>query len=296
MGANIGEYTQSSHHVAPYIGRGEYGISPIIDFYGFGQAMVYPEDVIFFYPPEDSATKDTIINPDSVAIVKGKGDTNPVAVEFMKWCLGKDGQKTLFKDPINRLSVRPDIYGEAPLGYFNPFTTELTLFSYNDTLGSLRFEIVKDLFDVLLVAPKDELVSAWTAYATAAEFIVNQKAAGYNVQNAEAKLAEAYSSFISLPISGSEVEGISTTYVDDREMYKADWLDFAVQKYTNAETLSKAALEIARSDAASLIESLQLEITDLEAKASNNLYTGLGGGAVIGLIIGFVIAYMLKRQ
>ena len=298
MGANIAEYTEKSHHVAPYIGRGEYGIAPIIDQYGFGQAAVYPEDVVFFYPPADSAEKDTVINPDSVAIVKGKGDENPVALEFMKWCLGKDGQSMLFKDPIDRLSVRPDVYAEAPAGYFNPFETEMTLLSYNDTLGTLRLDIVKDLFDMLLVAPKDDLVSAWTAYTTAEDFITKQKAAGYDVPNAEAKLAEAYTAFTSLPITGPEVEAISASYPDQREEYKAEWLDFTVGRYASASTLSKEALEAARSETASLIESLRAELEAVQATVANNLYYGLAGGLVVGIVIGALVAYMLvgRRQ
>lgn len=296
MGANIAEYTEKSHHVGPYIGRGEYGIAPIIDQYGFGQAAVYPEDVVFFYPPADSAEKGTVINPDSVALVKGKGDANPVALEFMKWCLGEDGQKMLFKDPINRLSVRPDVYAEAPTGYFNPFETEMTLLSYNDTLGTLRLDIVTDLFDMLLVAPKDDLVSAWTAYTTAEDFITKQRAAGYDVPNAEAKLAQAYTAFKSLPITGPEVEAISATYPDEREEYKAQWLDSAVGRYASASTLSREALETARSETASLIESLRAELEAVQATVTNNLYYGLAGGLVVGIIIGALAAYMIAGK
>jgi ABC-type Fe3+ transport system substrate-binding protein len=297
MGANIGEYTEASHHVGPYIGRGEYGIAPIIDQYGFGQAAVYPEDVVFFYPPADSEEKNTVINPDSVALVAIEGeDPSPIALEFMKWCLGPDGQKTLFKDPINRLAVRPDVYADAPEGYFNPFETDMTLFSYNDTLGTIRFDIVEDLFDMLLIAPKDDLVAASTAYITAEEFITNQKAAGYDVPLAEAKLAEAYTAFTSLPISGPDVEAIFPTYADNREVLKAQWLDFATDRYATTYELSKEALEIAGSETASLIESLQTEIDNLGLLATNNLYYGLAGGIVVGLIIGAVAVFMLRKQ
>ena len=330
MGANIAEYTEKSHHVAPYIGKGEYGIAPIIDQYGFGQAAVYPEDVVFFYPPADSAKKSTVINPDSVAIVKGKGDTNPVALEFMKWCLGKDGQKMLFMDPINRLSVRPDVYAEAPPGYFNPFVTELTLFSYNDTLGTLRLDIINDLFDMLLVAPKDDLVSAWKAYSSAEEYIIKKKGEGIDnliappisLPKSDAKLAEAYAAFTSLPITGAKVEDISPVYLDKREEYKVEWLDFAVKKYSDAVKLSDEAklecekerneirtayLEALHPEA---IEALEAQIQDLEADietlsseveaskaaATSNLYYGLAGGLIVGLIIGALIVYMALRK
>jgi ABC-type Fe3+ transport system substrate-binding protein len=303
MGANVGEYAEKSHHVAPYVGRGEYAIAPIIDFYGFGQAAVYPDDVVFFYPPADSDVKNTIINPDSVAILKVTGNStmgnmNPASALFMEWCLGKavgEGQMMLFKDPINRLSVRPDVNMMAPAGYFNPFETEFELFSYNDTLGTLRLDIVKDLFDILLIATKDDLVSAMTAYDTAEDFIAKQKAAGYSVPNAEAKLSEAYTALMELPLNGSEVEMISSMYVDNREVYKADWLDSAVDRYSEALKLSKEALEEARSETTSLIESLRSDIEALEVTATNNLYYGLAGGAVIGLIVGFIVSRMSKK-
>jgi phosphoglycerate transport regulatory protein PgtC len=330
MGANIAEYTEKSHHVAPYIGKGEYGIAPIIDQYGFGQAAVYPEDVVFFYPPADLAKKSTVINPDSVAIVKGKGDTNPVALEFMKWCLGKEGQKMLFMDPINRLSVRPDVYAEAPPGYFNPFVTELTLSSYNDTLGTLRLDIVNDLFDMFLVAPKDDLVSAWKAYSSAEEYIIKKKGEGIDnliappisLPKSDAKLAEAYAAFTSLPITGAKVEAVSPVYLDKREEYKVEWLDFAVKKYSDAVKLSDEAklecekerneirtayLEALHSEA---IDALEAQIQDLEADietlsseveaskaaATSNLYYGLAGGLIVGLIVGALIVYMALRK
>jgi phosphoglycerate transport regulatory protein PgtC len=296
MGGNIAEYTEKSQYVGPYIGRGEYGVAAIIDQYGFGQAAVYPDSVVFFYPPANSTQKDTVINPDSVAIVKGKGDTNPVAVEFMKWCLGEDGQSMLFLDPIDRLPVRTDVYAEAPSGYFNPFEAELTLTTYNDTLGTLRLDIVKDMFDMLLIGAKDSLVSAWTTYNTAKDFITRQQAAGYSLPNAQAQLEEAYTAFTSLPINSQEVETLSPTYLDLREEYKAEWLDFAVNKYADTVTLSQQALETARSESVALLESLQGEIDALQATATNNLYYGLAGGIVVGLIVGALAIYMLKPK
>ncbi len=318
MGANIAEYTEASHHVAPYIGRGEYGIAPVIDQYGFGQAAVYPEDVVFFYPPADSAEKSTVINPDSVAIIKGKGDTNPVATEFMKWCLGESGQKMLFEDPINRLSVRPDVYEEAPLGYFDPFQTEFTLFSYNDTLGTLRLDIVKDLYDMLLVAPMDDLTDAWTKYNEAKGYIATKKDAGVpgivdpplDLPESDAKLAEAYAAFVSLPISGVEVETVSPTYLESREEYKADWLDIAVQKYADVVEISLEAKAVCDAEVASIrrsyleaqVQDLEAQVEDLESQVSSlsssvsswQTYTAVT--LVIGLIIGALIGRMFFKR
>jgi ABC-type Fe3+ transport system substrate-binding protein/tetrahydromethanopterin S-methyltransferase subunit B len=305
MGANIAEYTARSSEVGPLIGRGEYGIAPIIDQFGFGQAKAYPEQVVFFYPPADSAQKNTVINPDSVAILKGIGDNNPVAVEFMKWVLGDDGQRMLFVEPIDRLSVRTDVYKDAPAGYFNPFETQMGLITYNDTLGTLRFYIIQDLFDVMLINAKDDLENAWTAYNDADTFIKAKKAAGYDVPNAEAKLAEAYAALVSLPISDHEAQVISVNYTSNRETYKVEWLNFVIQKYANTATLSHDAQETAQNEAttADLVASLQAQINSLNTQISslntqvtNNLYYGIVGGTVIGLIIGFLVAYMLIKK
>jgi len=226
--------------------------------------------------------------------------------------------------------VRPDVYAEAPPGYFNPFVTELTLFSYDDTLGTLRLDIVNDLFDMSLVAPKDDLVAAWKAYTSAEEYIAKKKGEGINtliappipLPKSDAKLAESYAAFTSLPISGAEVEAVSPGYLDKREEYKAEWLDFNVKKYSDAAKLSDEAklecekerneirtayLETLHSEAVEAleaqiieleadIETLSAEVQASKAAANRNLYYGLGGGLIIGLIIGVLFVYVVLRK
>jgi sensor c-di-GMP phosphodiesterase-like protein len=180
------------------------------------------------------------------------------------------------------------------------------LLSYNDTLGTLRFYIIEDLFDVMLINAKDDLENAWTAYNEADTFIKAKKAAGYSVPNAEAKLAQAYAALVSLPISDREAQTISANYTNNRETYKVEWLNFAIQKYANTATLAHDASETAQNEAttADLVTSLQAQINSLNTQISslntqvtNNLYYGIAGGIVIGLIIGFLAAYLLiKRQ
>lgn len=282
FGRNVAEFVASSSHVPPYVGRGEYGIAPVIDFYGFGQAKVNP-DVVFFYPPTDVAAKSTVINPDSVAILKGKGDNNPVAVEFMKFVLGADGQKMLFKDAILRMPVRTDVYEAAPQGYFNPFKTELTLMSYNETLGSIRYDILNDLFDLLVIAAKDDLEKAYTAYSSAADYISMQKAAGANTKDAEAKLAEAYAAFAAMPISEAEANSIAPTYSTKREAYKADWLTKIKSNYAKVVELSANAASLANP-----VLTLRSEVNAALATVNNYLM------AVIALqVIGIVVICIL---
>ena len=71
------------------------------------------------------------------------------------------------------------------------------------------------------------------------------------------------------------METIYPTYKDSREEYKAAWLSFVDDKYTETIALSQEALETARAESVSLIESLQDEIETLQITVTNNLYYGI---------------------
>ncbi|NIM46144.1 MAG: hypothetical protein GTN80_10155, partial [Nitrososphaeria archaeon] len=124
------------------------------------------------------------------------------------------------------------------------------------------------------------------------------------------------------PIAGAEVEAISAVYLDNREEYKAQWLDLAAKKYSDAVGLSDEAKlecekELSEIRAAYLeqlhseaVEALQAQVIDLEADidalnaevealgaaATSNLYYGLAGGLVVGIIIGALAAYMIAGK
>ena len=288
MAANVRDFQEKSYHVPPLVGEGEYGIAPVIDFYGFGQiAEKGPDNIGFIYPPAGNGSH-TVINPDSVALLKGAPHPY-LAYEFMKFVLSYDGQKLLFEDPINRLPVREDVYDEAPAGYFNPFNTTLTLMTYNSTLGELRWDIVNDLYDILLVNRHAELVSAWNDILAANATLQDAAEAGYDISSGEEYLDKALEELTKVPITEDWIEENYEEYADNetlREEYHSEWDVFAVDKYRNA------------SDYAWLASTTVTEfiISHLSGVAQQNLWLGLGGGFTLGLIIGVAGVVLFYRR
>jgi len=288
ISANVREWQEHSYLVPAVVGEGEYGLAPVIDFYAFGQIASKGSDVIgFFYPPAGNGSH-TVINPDSVAILKNAPHPK-MAYEFVKFVLSYDGQKLLFEDPINRLPIREDVYDEAPEGYFNPFNASLSLMTYDSDLGSNRWEIVNNLFDAMLVNRHGELVTAWSSIISANKTLNDAAAAGYDVSTGRAKLDEAIDYLVSVPVDETWVENNYEEFNENetfRELVIANWDSFAIDKYRNASTFAW--------EASTTVTSYVIE--HLRSQAQNNLYLGLGGGLIIGLIIGIIGTAMYYRK
>jgi len=288
IAANVREYQEKSYHVPGLVGEGEYGLAPVIDFYGFGQIASKGPDVVgFIYPPAGNGSH-TIINPDSIAILKNAKHPK-LAYEFVKFVLSYDGQKLLFESPINRLPVRPDVYEEAPAGYFNPFEVELTLMTYDSDKAANRWDIVNDLFDVLLVNRHSELVAAWSGIISANKTINDAAKMGYDISAAREKLDRAIDELTKVPITEEWVEAHYEDYENAtfKEEALSEWDAFAVSKYKNASDL---AWEASTAVASYVIEHLR-------SVANQNLWIGFGGGFILGLIIGVgVVALYYRRK
>ena len=289
LAANVREYQEKSHHVPGLVGEGEYGIAPVIDFYAFGQIAEKGPDVVgFIYPPAGEGSH-TVINPDSIAILKNAPHPQ-LAYEFVKFVLSYDGQKLLFESPINRLPVRPDVYAEAPEGYFNPFEADLTLMTYDSDKGSNRWEIVNNLFDVLLVNRHAELVSAWSGIISANTTLNDAARAGYDVSAGREKLDRALDYLTEVPIDESWVDENYEKFNENatfREIVIAEWDTFAIEKYKNASDLAW--------EASTMVASYVME--HLKKLAQQNLMYGLAGGFIIGLIIGVVsVGFYYRRK
>jgi len=289
IGGNTGEYTERSGFVAPLVGQGEYGIAPIIDFYGFAQvAALGPVKVDFFYPPSGAEVKHTVINPDSAGILKSAPHPETAKL-FMEFILGYKGQKMLFKDPINRLPIRQDVYAESPAGYFNPFETTMTLMTYNDTLSTLRWDVVNSLYDTQLVIRRAELSGAWFTLASANTTTVDAKAKGYDVSEARSILLNAEAALTRMPVTEAWAKEFGEKFHVDAtfrgDQIKA-WDDFAVAKYSESNQLSnEASLTV-----------ISFVIDRLKAEAQQNLYYGLIGGLSVGVILGVGVAYVILRR
>ncbi|RLE67993.1 MAG: hypothetical protein DRJ34_03885 [Thermoprotei archaeon] len=270
------------------MGEGEYGIAPVIDFYAFGQIATKGPDVIgFIYPPAGNGSH-TVINPDSIAILKGAPHPK-LAYEFTKFVLSYNGQKLLFEDPINRLPVREDVYAEAPEGYFNPFEANLTLMTYDSDLGTQRWEIVNNLYDALLVNRHAELKGAWSDIISANKTLYDAKAAGYDISKGLEKLDEALYELTKVPIDEDWAETYADEFVENdtfREEMLAQWDSFAIDKYRNASDLAW--------EASTTVTSFIIE--HLSNVAQQNLWLGLSGGLIIGLIIGVVSVGLYYRR
>jgi len=94
-----------------------------------------------------------------------------------------------------------------------------------------------------------------------------------------------------VPITEAEMEALAANWSDPqfRNQYIQEWHTFAKQKYDDA-------MGLARTAGLDLVTSFQTQIADLKTTAQNNLYMGLGGGLVVGLIIGLAFTLILSRR
>ncbi|RLF25169.1 MAG: hypothetical protein DRN15_00500 [Thermoprotei archaeon] len=308
MGRNMKKFTEKSYEVPPLVAKGEVGIAPVIDFYAFGQIAAHgPEVIGFHYPPAEAVVKHTIINPDSAAILKNAPHKKE-AIMFMKFLLSIDGQKMLFKDPINRLPVRPDVYVYAPPGYFNPFTTELTLITYDDEKGSARWEVVNDLYDILIVYRHAELIEAFDAIESARAKIDEYRREGIATLPLELALDTLYRELVEVPVSEEWAVIYGPEYARNSTLQaklRAEWDSYAKEKYARIKSqvaeLIKAyddmiALKKKMSEYENEIARLREDIASLEEQLRAGppiqpimMAIPLIVGLVIGLALGFVI-------
>ncbi len=285
IGSNVGFFAERSSHVPGLVNTAEYGIGLVIDFYGFGGiAAGYP--VEFFYPPKDEVKKATIINPDSIALLKGAPEPE-LGKRFMEFALGYEGQKLLFEDPINRLPIRQDVYAEAPKGYFNPFATEMTLMTYDEEKGSLRYDLIDVLYDVLITERQEDLRTAMdglydteSALLEAEEKITDIEGMGFDVSKAEKTHQEAVSLYddakaLMVPLTESESLDIAEDFSLEEnpsfvEKKKAEWTTHVIDAYKSVlqnvqEIKAKASesIEDARVSASTAIEERETAIEEL---------------------------------
>ena len=235
IGGNVRRFTAGANAIPKDVVAGEviYGLA--IDFYAYGQIVVVGADKIKYVMPSDG----TVVNPDSIAILKGAPNLE-VARKFMEFVLSERGQKLWMlpdTDPegpkweggLNRASVLPALYdklGERCI-VTNPFTLGFTPFRYDADKGGARWDIVNDLFGVLIIDSHKELVNAWKA-------IRNCKDA--------AKREAAIAALTQMPISEAEAMQFATGEWKDpgfRNEKLKDWGQFAKRKFKEARNLAK---------------------------------------------------------
>ena len=171
MGGNVRGFSAGANAIPTDVVAGQviYGLA--IDFYAYGQIAVVGADKIKYVVPADGG----VVTADPIAILKGAPNL-PVAEKFLEFVLSEDAQKLWmlrdtdpegpeWKGGLNRASVLPALYdtlGER-CTVPNPFAMEGAPFQYDSDKGGSRWNIVNDLFGVLIIDSHKDLVNAWKA-------------------------------------------------------------------------------------------------------------------------------------
>ena len=233
LGGNVKKFSAGSNVIPRDVGAGQviYGLA--IDFYAYSQIAALGSDRIKYVLPTDG----TVVNPDSIAILKGAPNLS-VAKKFLEFVLSEQAQKLWmlrdsdeegpeWKGGLNRASVLPDLYDK--LGdrcvVSNPFELELSPFPYDADKGSARWDIVNDLFGILIIDSHTDLVDTWRAIA--------------NSQDSD-KRSMAIAELVKMPVTEDEAMAMAASDWKDqvfRNEKIKEWGQFSKQKYQKAKTL-----------------------------------------------------------
>ncbi len=299
IGANVKNFPASSSAIPKAVSAGDVAYGLAIDFYAWAEISKVGADKIGYVLP----SKLTTINPDSIAILKGAPNM-VVAKRFVSWVLTKPAQKLWMqrvgsaggptKNVLGRMCVIPDLYDEIPAADnivpVNPFKVTEQL-AYNATKGSIRWSLVTDLLTSLIVDSHEALKAAWGDIIEANKTLADAKISSPKIGQAIDKLVEA-------PISEASALNASKYWSDAtlRNRYIAEWHVFSQKKYADAHRL---AVEASIEGEKSLLQRIEAYKAEAEAgriQAQNNLYYGLGGGVVLGLVIGVVVMTFIGRR
>ncbi len=235
IGGNVRRFSAGANAIPKDVVAGDVIYGMAIDFYAYGQIVVVGADKIKYVMPSDG----TVVNPDSIAILKGAPNL-AVAQKFIEFVLSERGQKLWmlpdsdaegpkWEGGLNRASVLPALYeklGDRCI-VTNPFTLGFTPFQYDADKGGARWDIVNDLFGVLIIDSHKDLVNAWKAIG--------------NCKDA-AKRDAAIAALTQMPISEEEAMQFATAEWKDpgfRNEKLKEWGQFAKRKFREARNLAK---------------------------------------------------------
>ncbi|HHN67677.1 MAG TPA: extracellular solute-binding protein [Thermopetrobacter sp.] len=167
IAGNFKTVTERSFGVPSGVNSGDFGIGIVIDFFGFSsKATGYP--VEFRYP-----TVTTLV-PANIAIVKNAPHSKNAAA-FIEFLLSADGQKLLLDPKIQRLPVRPELYGGPAKHLPNPFTGGIgAKVKFDVKKSKARYNLVNSMFDVMITYRLDDLRAATKAIHAAATALANK--------------------------------------------------------------------------------------------------------------------------
>ncbi len=235
IGGNVRGFSAGANAIPTDVVAGQviYGLA--IDFYAYGQIAVVGADKIKYVVPADGA----VVTADPIAILKGAPNM-PVAQKFLEFVLSENAQKLWmlrdtdpegpqWKGGLNRASVLPALYdklGERCI-VPNPFAMEGTPFRYDSDKGGGRWNIVNDLFGVLIIDSHKDLVNAWKAIQKCKD---------------PAKRDAAIAVLTKMPITEAEAMQMAATDWKDpsiRNEKIKEWGQFAKEKFKEARNLAK---------------------------------------------------------
>ena len=235
LGGNVRGFSAGANAIPTDVVAGQviYGLA--IDFYAYGQIAIVGADKIKYVVPADGA----VVTADPIAILKGAPNL-PVAEKFLEFVLSEDAQKlwmlrdtdpegTKWKGGLNRASVLPTLYdklGERCI-VPNPFAMEGTPFQYDSKKGGTRWNIVNDLFGVLIIDSHKDLVNAWKAIEKCKD---------------PAKRDAAIAILTKMPITEEETMQLASGAWNDptvRNEKIKEWGQFAKEKFKEARNLAR---------------------------------------------------------
>ncbi len=302
MGANIKTFPPSSSQVPKSVGAGDVAYGLAIDFYAWSEVDKVGADKIGYVMPEGL----TVINPDSIAILKGAPNLE-VAKRFVTFVLSAEGQK-LWMLPVGaeggpttymlgRMCVIPELFielADVTVVPINPFEIATTL-EYDPDLGSDRWSLVNDYIGATIIDTHSDLVSTWGE-------IIATEAALEEAGVTSARIDEAKDKMGEVPLTLADALAAAEQWGDAevRNRYISEWHTFALDKYEEASNLAALAradlIAQHESELAALRAQYESLVEKLEGEKQTSLYTGLGGGAVVGLVVGFAVSYYMTRQ
>ena len=235
IGGNVRRFSAGANAIPKDVVAGDVIYGMAIDFYAYGQIVVVGADKIKYVMPSDG----TVVNPDSIAILKGAPNL-AVAQKFIEFVLSERGQKLWmlpdsdaegpkWEGGLNRASVLPALYeklGDRCI-VTNPFTLGFTPFQYDADKGGARWDIVNDLFGVLIIDSHKDLVNAWKAIGNCKDAVKREAAIAVLTQ---------------MPISEEEAMQFATAEWKDpgfRNEKLKEWGQFAKRKFREARNLAK---------------------------------------------------------
>ncbi len=235
LGGNVRGFSAGANAIPTDVVAGQviYGLA--IDFYAYGQIAVVGADKIKYVVPADGA----VVTADPIAILKGAPNL-PIAEKFLEFVLSEDAQKLWmlrdtdpegpeWKGGLNRASVLPTLYdklGERCI-VPNPFAMEGTPFQYDSKKGSTRWDLVNELFGVLIINSHKDLVNAWKAIEKCKD---------------PAKQEAAIAVLTKMPITEEEAMELASGAWKDPEIRNEkikEWGQFAKEKFKEARNLAR---------------------------------------------------------